>query len=122
MEKRKSCVTITGSNRPSNEPGVVKAQSNGSSSSTPVMEYCWRQGEHPKKKLVHEGKDETNDKFEHLEEVSKLGIMEEDEQKYINREVDEMARMVLNKEESDREARDAKDDESDTISKTQESG
>ena len=57
-----------------------------------------------------------------MEEVSKLGIGKEVEQKYINKEVDRMAKMVMNKEESDREARDAKDDESDTISKTQESG
>ena len=79
---------------------------------------CWRQDEHPKKKLVHEGEDETSDKFENLEEVSKLGIVEEDEQKYINREVDEMARMVLNKKESDREARDTEDDDSGTCSKS----
>ena len=38
MEKRKSCVNITRSNRPSNEPGVVRGQSNGSSSSTSVMD------------------------------------------------------------------------------------
>ena len=57
-----------------------------------------------------------------MEEVTKLGIVEEDEQKYITKEVDRMAQMVLNKEESDRETRDAKDDDSDTISNTQESG
>ena len=38
MEKRQSCVNVIGSSRPSNEPGVVRGQSNGSSSSTPVMD------------------------------------------------------------------------------------
>ena len=57
-----------------------------------------------------------------MEEVTKLGIVEEDEQKYINKEVDRMAKMVLNKEELNGEARDANDDDGDTISESQESG
>ena len=78
MEKRKSCVNVTGSIRPSNEPGVIIGQSNGSSSITPVMGDCWRQEEQPKNKLVHEGEDETSDKFESIEEMSKMGNVEED--------------------------------------------
>ena len=83
MDIEKLMSRVTGSNRSSNEPEVIRGQSNRSPSSSPVMGGSWEQGENPKKKMVHEGKDETSDKFEIMDEVSKLGIAKEDEQEYI---------------------------------------
>ena len=98
--------------------GVVRGQSNGSSSITQVMGDCWRQDEHQKKKLVREGEDETDDKVEIMDEMGKLGMVVEDKQKYIDKEVERMAKMVLNKEELNGEARDTNDANGDTISES----
>ena len=62
--------------------------------------------------MVHEGKDETSDKFEIMDDVRKLGSAMEDEQEYIYKELDIGAEVMLNKEEADGDIKDAKDDES----------
>ena len=118
IEKR----SVTESNRPCNEPEVIRGESKRSPSSIPVMGCYWGQDEHLTKKMVHEGEDEFGDKVEDMDNVSKLGSANEDKLEYINKGLDKMDKVMMEREEADGDTKDAMEDKSCTSSKTQESG
>ena len=109
MEIEKS--SVTESNRPCNEPEVIRGQSNRFPSSTPVMGCSLGPDEHLIMKLVHEEVDEIGDKVKELKEASKLGSAKEDVVKYIYKGLDRMGMVMVDVEEA---SGDAKEDEGPT--------
>ena len=76
------------SNRPSKVTLVVTGQSNGSTSTTPVMGGCWRQDEHPMSKGGPEGEDIS------------CGVTQEECQNMDNRAPGELTSLVPSQEPS----------------------